>query len=94
MRVALIAFAGWWLFFCALTVSVVRDSLRRQNRGLSRVDVLAIISGPLFWLECLAEATREARSATAIAQPDPIKPDYQPGDEVAVFNPRSKKKAA
>lgn len=94
MGIALILFACWWLFFSALTASVIRDSLRRQNRGLSRADLFAVISGPLFWLDCLMEATREARAATAIAESDPVKPDYQPGDEIAVFNPRSKKKAA
>ena len=80
----IIGFCVWWLFFSVLTVGVVRDSQRRQGRRLNRQDLVAILAGPLFWLECLIEATREAREATALAQPDPVKPDYQPGDEVVL----------
>lgn len=79
--------ACWWLALSALTASAVRDSLARTGRRFDRADVLLILSGPLFWLSCLMEATREARCATSIAQSDPVKPDYQPGDEIAVFTP-------
>lgn len=87
-------FAVWWLALSALTASSVRDSLARTGRRFDRADALLILSGPLFWLSCLLEATREARCATAIAQSDHVKPDYQPGDEVALFNPRAKKRTA
>lgn len=58
--------AVWWLALSGLTASVVADTLRRQRRRLHRRDVLAIVSGPVFWLECLLEATREARAATTV----------------------------
>lgn len=94
MALALFTFALWWLFFSALTASVVRDTLRRQRRRLHRKDVLAMLAGPLFWLECVMEATREAREATAISQPDPVKPDYRPGDEVVMLQPHNGNEAA
>lgn len=94
MALALFTFAMWWLFFSALTASVVRDTLRRQRRRLHRKDVCAILAGPLFWLECVIEATRQAREATAISQTDPVKPDYRPGDEVVLFQPYNRNEAA
>lgn len=70
MRTLAITLGGglalWWLALAFLTALVVRDSLRRQGRRLARADVLAIVAGPLFWLECLMEATREARAATQV----------------------------
>lgn len=94
MALALTLFAAWWVALSALTASVVRDTLRRQRRRLHRKDVSAILAGPLFWLECLVEATRQAREATAISQPDPVKPDYRPGDEVVLFQPYNRNEAA
>lgn len=94
MTLALILFAAWWVALSALTASVVRDTLRRQSRRLHRQDVRAILAGPLFWLECLVEATRQAREATAVSHTDPVKPDYQPGDEVVLFQPHNRNEAA
>lgn len=89
-----IGFVAGWLAFSLLTLGVVSDSTRRQGRPINRKDLVAILTGPLFWLQCVMEATREAREATAISQPDPVKPDYRPGDEVVMFQPHKGNEAA
>lgn len=97
MRAALIimATAGvGWLIFSAMTVSIVCDSLRCQRRRFSIGDLAAIAAGPLFWLACLVELSSTAIEATPITESDPVKPDYQPGDEIAVFAPFNRNEVA